>query len=302
MLLAFGGCGGQTVASAPAPARGKLAQGIAATVGPDAVSVETVRRIAKAEGVTLLEARRRAIDDALFAAGARERFHGTGRVASVDNAVLARRLLEELKAKAEAQGPITDAEVARLTERHWYEFDRPASARTTHAVVVVKKPADDAPAKALAQRILAAVDGVHDPAEFKKRVEALPKGGLDVRVQNLFPVAADGRVVPDQRPLPGAKPETYDKKFAEAANAIKKVGAHSPVIHTRFGYHVILLDQRLPAKRVPLEERRKKLTAEAMDDRARNAENAILKRLRATTPVQVARALAALTSKVRIQR
>lgn len=286
----------------PAPLRGTLAAGVVATVGPDAVSAQTVQRIARTEHVGLAKAREQAIEDALFALGARARFRNTGSIKSAENAALARRLLEQLKAQAVAQGPVTDAEIARLTALHWYELDRPAAVRTTHAVVLVKKPADDAPAKALAQRILAAVDGVHDPATFKKRVEALPTGGLHVKVETLPPVAADGRVIPEQKPLPGAKPEEFDKQFAKAANAIESVGEHSPVIHTRFGYHVILLDARLPAKRVPLAERRKELAQEAIDDRARAAEKALLARLRASAPVHVVRAFDDLTSRVQVGR
>ncbi len=286
----------------PAPIRGALASGVAATVGPDAVSVQTVERIAQAQHIAPSEARHRAVEDALFALGARARFRNTGRVTSAENAVLARRLLEQLKSQAQAQGPASDAEIARLTERHWYDLDRPESVRTTHAVVLVNKPADDAPAKALAERILAAVDGVHDAAAFKKSVEALPTGGLQVKVQNLPPVAADGRVVPDEEPPPGAKPRQFDRTFAQAANAISSVGEHSPVIHTRFGYHVILLDERLPPKRVPLEQRKKELAAEVIDARAHAAEQKLLEQLRASTPIQVVRAFDDLTSRVRVDR
>jgi len=299
LLLALaGGCGGDRT-SAPEPARGTLSAGVAATVGTDAVSVQTVQRIARAEHVPLGEARKRAVQDAVFALGARDRLRNTGRVGLADNTALARRMLEQLKAQAAAQGPPTDAEVARLTQRHWYDLDRPASASTTHAVVLVKKPADDAAAKALAQRILQAVDGVHNAAAFKKQVGSVPTGGLQVKVETLPPVAADGRVIPDEPPAPGAKPGHFDIQFAEAANAIASAGEHSPVIHSRFGYHVILLDKRLPAKRVPLEDRRKKLTNEAIDDRAKAAEQALLERLRASTPVEVVRSFDDLTSRVR---
>ncbi len=287
--------------SPPPPAHGKLADGVVATVGHDSVSVQTVERIARAEHIALPLARKHAISDALFAAGARERFAGTGRVKSAENAGLARALLEQLKSQAQAEGPVTDAEVARLTQLHWYDLDRPASVRTTHAVVLVNKPADDAPAKALAQRILEAVDGVHDPAAFKKRAEAVPTGGLQVRVETLPPVAADGRVIPEQPPLPGAELQHFDKQFAEAANAITKVGEHSPVVRSKFGYHVILLDKRLPAKHVSLDQRRKELAAEAIAARAGKAEKALLKRLRASTPTQVVRSFGDLTSRVRVQ-
>lgn len=299
LLVAASACG-----SPPAPPRAaqnqKLAPGVAALVGSDSISMATVEQIARAQQVTLRRARELALEDALFAAGARARWSGTGWVASAESTSLARALLEQLAAQAAAAGPPTDAEVARWTAKDWVDLDRPSAAQTTHAVVLVKKASDAPRAKALAERIARAVRGIADPAEFKKLAQAVPRGGLEVRVQDLPPVTADGRVVP--KPGHVGNAGRLDPRFAAAANAIPAVGDQSPVVKSAFGYHVILLDQRLAAKRVPLDKRRALLTDRVVDERARSAERALLKKLMHSTRIEVARAAGALTARLRVQR
>jgi parvulin-like peptidyl-prolyl isomerase len=278
----------------------KLAPGVAALVGADAISIATVRQIANAQHVPPERARKLAVEDALFAAAARARWSGTGWVAAAEDTSLARALLEQLQARAGAAGPPTDAEVAKLTAKQWVELDRPPAARTTHAVVLVKKPSDDARAKALAERIARAVHGVSDPAEFKELAKAVPTDGLKVHVEDLPPVTADGRVVP--APGQGESAGRFDPQFAAAANAIPAVGDQSPVVKSAFGYHVILLDARLPAKRVPLEKRRALLADHVIDERARAAQSTLLKKLTSATRIEVARTAIALTGRVRVDR
>ncbi len=175
-------------------------------------------------------------------------------------------------------------------------------ARTVHAVVVPKNPGEDAAAKALADRIAQAVAGVSDPGEFVKKARAVPSGKLKVVVELLDPCSADGRVHPSQQPPPGAQPPRFDEDFAKAANAIEKVGDQTPVVKLKSGFHVILLVQKLPEKRVPLEERRAQLAGEVFNARAKSAEESLLARLSAGVPVLVARSALDLTSLVRIVR
>src|SRR6185503_10111426 len=113
-----------------------------------------------------------------------------------------RALLQELSRAASDQGPPTDAEVAAATERRFWELDQPTLLRTTHAVVVPEKPEDDGRARALAERIHAAVASASDAASFRVAAEAIPTGGLEVKVQDLDPVARDGRALDPAKPTP----------------------------------------------------------------------------------------------------
>jgi len=65
----------------------------------------TVTRIARAQGISLTQARDRAVSDALFATAARAKLEGTSVVPVAERGALARALLEGLKADAISRGP-----------------------------------------------------------------------------------------------------------------------------------------------------------------------------------------------------
>jgi PPIC-type PPIASE domain len=301
LLILAASCNHET-ASAPAVAvNAPLAEGVAADVGGERVSTALVAEIAQRQGVTLVTARDRAISDALFAAYARERYRGQGMVESAERSGAARELLVELGRDAERKGPPTDDEIARLTQERWQELDHPVLSRTTHAVVVFDDPRDDAKAKRVAERVQQSVAGISDPKQFRERAKAVDAEGLDLRTEELFPVAPDGRVADPNQP-PGSEPNHYDVAFAKAAAAIPEVGGESSVVRSSFGYHVILLTERIPERHVPLKQRREWLEREILDRRAKTALDALEQELARKTPVEVDRAAADLMAKVQIQR
>ena len=51
------------------------------------------------------------------------------------------------------------------------------------------------------------------------------------------------------RVILGESEKQIADSFAEAANALARAGDQSPVVRTPFGFHVILLIERLPAPR-----------------------------------------------------
>ena len=297
IVLLFVACSSRD--KAEQPARATLGEGVAATVGDQTIGTQTVLRIASAQGVELAAAREHAVSDALFAAFAKQHYAGTGRIESIERSALGRSILEELGRAARSQGAPSDQEVAELTAERWFDFDRPVSVRTTHAVVRLANPADKQKARAVAARIAAAVRGLKDPVEFKKRALAVPRDGLEVVAESLQPTTAEGKV----HSLDPAErgPLEYDADFARAAHAIAEPGGQSPVTETKFGFHVILLEERFPELRVPLPERRLKLSDEIMTRRARRAEQELVESLRRSHRVQVERAADDLTANVRIK-
>jgi parvulin-like peptidyl-prolyl isomerase len=241
-----------------------------------------------------------AVRDALFAAGARDRYQGLGLIGSAERSVLARAVLEQILAAAQ-KAPITDAELAEMTARHWRNVDRPSAAQTTHAVVRVRSPDEVAEARALADRIAAAVAGAKDSAEFIERANAVPAGELQVKAESLPPVTTDGRVV-NLKEQPGAPTQRFDLDFSRAANSLANVGDQSSVTRTNFGFHIIMLTAKLEEKRLSLAERREVLTDAIVDDRARKRQEELLTELRQQFPVEVTRSADDLTSKVKIER
>lgn len=262
-------------------------------MGDVPIHADQVARIAAAQNISTTEARELAVRDALFAAEAHAR--GVDADREIDlaaNGILARALVHDIAATAEAQGPVTDAELDDVTARHWLDLDRPDAARVVHALVSPKKSApESARAKApsvaaeIRKAIAPAVDAAQhteppkdaraeDPVTevFRKLAMSVAASDLDVRVEPLPPVVADGRTF-----VPG---QTFDPAFAKAAIALTKRGDVSPVIETSFGFHVLLLLERIPGETVPREERRAKVREEVMSLRARAAKDQLILGLR----------------------
>ncbi|MGK4005927.1 peptidyl-prolyl cis-trans isomerase [Sorangium sp. So ce1036] len=272
---------------------------VAARVGAEEIPVALVGRIATAQRISPAQARDAAIRDALFAAEARAR--GLEQAPDVQreiNAVLARRLLHHLSEEAANAGPVTDDELRVATERHWLELDRPEGYRTVHAVVRLAADADEvtrARAKEVAEAVRAAVASARevalrsapppatgprqpppaDPAAdaFVSAAKGIPTSGLELVAEPLPPVTAAGRVL-------AAESQQFDPDFSRAAASLAARGDLSAPIPSRFGVHVIMLLERIPAQVVPAEERRRLVRDEVVTDRARAALARLLEGLR----------------------
>lgn len=295
-------------APAPPPSSSPPPGSVAATldaatvarVGDVAIPTDRVARIAAAQSIPVAEARDLAVRDALFAAEARAQGIAADRqVELAASGILARAIVQDIAASAEVHGPVTDTELDEVTERHWTELDRPDASRTVHAVVQMKKGSSAdvrASAIALAEAIRKSVAslvevaphsepvapsarGPEDPmiAAFRESASAVPKGALDVRVEALLPVVADGRTLSDG--------QRYDETFAKAALQLTKRGEVSPVIETPFGFHVLLLLERIPGHTVPREERRTMVREEVLSTRARAVKDRLLSGLRQSASI-----------------
>jgi parvulin-like peptidyl-prolyl isomerase len=267
--------------------------GVVAWAGNVPISAQSVSGLVDAQGLSPRDATAALVRDALFAQEAT----ATGLEAQPDargvaNGILARALLGDLARAAAAAGPVTDEELAAVTERHWFDLDRPEGVRTVHAVVRAKpdEPEQVAAAKRLAERIAEAVrpavelaqstapdgdgrGGESDPiARFKALATAVPAEGLSVVAEPLPAVSADGRVL-------SASGGTFDPAFASATAGMGRGALVAPVLSS-FGAHVILGLQRTPAQRTPPEERRVLVRAEVLTNRALARRDELLSRLR----------------------
>lgn len=268
-----------------------IGQGIVATVGEERIATATVARIAHAESVDPRSALTRAITDARFAQAARDTLDRGSATALADR-VLARALLAQVWQTARANPP-TDSELDVLVQARWFELDCPESVRTVHAVVMPKNTAEESRARQIADAIHEAVLSASTQSEFMDRARAVAHGSIEVKVEALSPLVLDGRMVGpgDQRVVP---------EFARAAHAIAAVGAKSPVVRTEFGFHVIQLLERIPAKRFTAAERRSKLSEEVFENRGRSTLESLLKRLRSEQNTEWSRAAESLMAAVRV--
>lgn len=273
-----------------------LDEGLAARVGPVAIPAGLVAKAASAQNLSLDEARDRAIRDALFGLAAEQA--GLDEWAMIRPAVrarLARARLAIISSEAEREPP-TDEEVETATAEHFLDLDRPEGFRVIHAVARVK--AADAKekkekARRVAERVAAAVASATDAGEFERRAKEVATDGVEVRIERLEPVAADGRVL---SPSGGR----YAQPFAAAAARLSSPGEKSPVVETEFGFHVMMLLEKTPPKKVPLEERRTLLANEIRATRARKATEQLLSDLRRERNVSIERSAYALIDNLQV--
>lgn len=276
-----------------------LPAGVAARVADDDIAADLVRAVAQRQGVSLDAARERLVADALFAAHARGALRGSGFVESAERSALARAVLEEIRREAEQAGPPSDAEVEEVTQLRWMDFARPVLVRTTHVVVLDDAPQKSEATRRVAERLREALVGVADGAAFEAKLKGIDAEGLKTKVEHLPPVAPDGRLADPKQP-PGAEVMSLEAEFAKAAHAVAEVPGLSPVVETRYGLHVILAEERIPEKTVPLEERRVVLAKEIVDRRARKRHQQILEDVNRTAPVMLDRSTNDLLARVQV--
>jgi parvulin-like peptidyl-prolyl isomerase len=291
------GCSG---GAAPAkPSSATLPEGQVARAGAELVSATTIARIVQRQSVAPAAAATAAVSDALFAQSARENL-AAGTARSIERAALARAMLQQLSSDARHAGPPTDAELADVLRERWADLDRPEAARTSHAVVLNDKPEREAAAKALAQGLADALQGVANGDELVKKAQAFPGESFQIKAEKLPFITADGRSFQHREAGFAATPALFDVDFARAANALEHPGQLSAVAKSSFGYHVILLEERAPKQLVPREQLPALLAPEVETRRTARTRRELLERLHQAAPVQLDRAFDELTANVKV--
>jgi hypothetical protein len=272
----------------PAPTIHKNIGGdIVASAGNATISAALLADVARAQQRTPDDAVQLLLSDALFSEGARsKKIDRTTPVARDLTALRAQLVADRLRNDARAMGPCSDAEVDALSQLHLKDVELPERVQVIHAIAI--RPKKQAPnqtellqhAHEIADAIEAAVQGATSADDFEARAKTVVHGDVEVRVEALPAFADDGSV-----------PETgggMDATFAHAAFTLAKPGDISPVVETSFGWHVIRLNQRLPPKNIPREERRTLFAEECVATRARTAFQALLAARHASTRVEIA--------------
>ncbi len=269
------------------PVVGATAGGVA-SVGARRIDESMVEALARARQLPAAQAVSLLVEDALLAEHFASRHPRAA--AAARRSALGRSLLMELRREAEAQGPPQPSEVEAITAERWWALARPPMVEVAHAVVLT--PDGSAEAERVAQAIRSQLAAPAGAAELEAAAAAV-RGGteLEVRVEALAPVAPDGRAIrPDRPPPAGPAQQQYAEDFARAAHQLERVGSVSPVVRTRFGYHVLVATRLWEARQPTLEQRTAELSGEIYDHRARAAAEALLARLRERWPVQQDRA------------
>lgn len=293
-------CSSSSDPSIPAAESATLRPGIVAKVGVLEIAAVSVAKAAARANTAPKIALDREIADALFASAAlRNGENETLAFQAAARARLARVVLERLYDEEKKTDP-SDAEIAAATAAHFVDLDRPEAFRVIHAVVKLPYKADAAVtsrARSLAGRLAEQVARATDEQDFRSRAEALAdRGGLEMTVETLKPVTADGRIADPNHPT--KEIETYVPAFAQAASRLTEPGQKSAIVTTEFGFHVLMLLDRTPPKTVPFDERKRLLRAEIVTGRAAKRKAELLARLAAATPSSIERSAESLLATV----
>jgi peptidyl-prolyl cis-trans isomerase C len=296
VALALGGCGSSDSKSDTPVGEAVSDPAVVARVGSETIAVEAAQRVMQAQQIPARQAVDSLVGDSLL--GQQLERESALRANYLRRVALARRLSEVIKAETIAQGPPTDAEVEEYTRRNWWRIDRPPSAKVAHFVVECSEAEcdDRAGARALAEKIARAVDGISDPDKFVEAAKEFPAGDAKVTAEVLQPVAADGRIVAQNaRPNSQFNFGFYHAAFAKAANDLTEVGEHSGIVVSPSGYHVMLLVEKIPEQRLTKAERTDLLEHQIMDARARKVQEGLLTEAKSKVSIETSRSFAQAT-------
>ncbi len=277
---------------------------VIATVGGEPITAEAVAAVSKRQSLSAEEALGEIVSDVLFARAARAA--GLDRSAEVRarrDGLLARQLLVALERDASNMGLPTETELSTFREQFWYEVHRPEAFRTVHVVAQLDEKSD-ASARQQAQELIALIhrhvsEGIGaraslppmparkpwDPppgddglVEIFRTLTQEVLGDKQVRFEELSPVTADGRVI-------SRAGGSFDPAFAQAASRLSKRGEVSPVVESPFGYHVLVLLERIAPLEMSPESEVAHFSPEIYRERARRLKGELLAKLRAQVEV-----------------
>lgn len=262
--------------SSPDPAErsaqgGALAEGVIANVDGAAIRLGEVEALAARSGLSPREALARLEAEALLAAEAeRQGYADAAAVRKVAEQALAQALVvAEVETDAATAAEI-DAALANSGRR----FDAPEQRGSNHVLATLPKsptPEQEEAARKFASELVQALRGVPDPLSVLPRFKEANVPGVTLKVEVLPPEPLDGR---------------YVREFSRAVFALEKPGQVADPVRTIYGWHVIVLREIVPEKRVPVSVARAELEAEITVKKRQARLEALLRRLQSRTPVK----------------
>jgi hypothetical protein len=262
----------------PPPPRASSLGSDAARVGGIGISPGLVAQVSRASAIPPREALQGLVGDALAASAARSMgLDRESRVAWSSSVALARRVSLRAMDDASSRGAPRDEELQNL--------------RVAHAIVLRSTRVSADRALAVAGAIQRAASGARSVEDFEARAKAVPHSDAQVLVERLDPFGPDGRTVPGGGEL--------DPTFVAAAFLLSTPAEVSPVVETRFGWHVLFLVERTVSDEASTAQRRSDLTQSVFELRARGKMESLVRSRRQTVPIEVAGAAEALMAEVR---
>jgi peptidyl-prolyl cis-trans isomerase C len=174
---------------------------------------------------------------------------------------------------------VSDEQVKQYYEANPEQFEAPEQVRARHILIKLDKDVDDAQREQARKRAEAARERAVAGEDFAALASELSEGPSASKGGDLGFFEA-GRMV---------------KPFSDAAFALEP-GEVSPVVETRFGYHVIKLEERKPAETLQLEKVFDNLRGFLASRRLNQAVSAKLGSLRETATIVTPESAAAASA------
>ena len=172
---------------------------------------------------------------------------------------------------ASERAKISEKEIQDYYQEHKDRFRQPERIRVRQILILVPPnagPEKVAKAKKKAEEVLARVKAGEDFAELAKKYSEGPTAGRGGDLGYF----TRGRMVP---------------AFEKAAFSLKKVGDTSGLVRTKFGFHIIELTGRQPARELPLEEARDRIVRQLESAKRREIRRSLAEELRKKANVKV---------------
>jgi peptidyl-prolyl cis-trans isomerase C len=151
--------------------------------------------------------------------------------------VLSDAWLERIDAHSKPDDAALDALALATYRAHPERYQQPEQVRVRHILIAAKEP----DARAQAQQLLQQLKDGADFAALAKERSADPGSAAQGGDLGFF---TRGRMLPE---------------FEAAAFALQKPGDLSGVVETKFGFHILQLEERKPASKKPFDEVRESL-------------------------------------------
>ncbi len=285
-LMTLGGCGapegragaGSDAGRAHAVARPREAAhvggDVVATLDGVPITIAEVEAAAREAGLEpALALRRLEEEQVLGALAARASLGEDAEARAAARRAAVRALLRERIEAPNTPEGISSADVEARRVEIQDRLQVPETRRATHLLVPLAPDADPAQLDAatrLANELRAAIVASADPS---LRADELGgrRGAFDVRVEHLPPMS---------------RPE-LDAPFADALFAATAPGVLPSVVRTRFGVHVVVLDEIVPASTIPRSEWEPAIRRQLANERRLAALDALASALRARTSVEI---------------
>jgi len=251
-LIAISGAGCRSAPRATIAGSGPTAAPIAgdeevARVDGRSITARQVETQARAAGTDARSALQALVDAELLVAEAARR--GLDRDAAVREAAereQVRLFLAGTFEKDVTPADVSDYELRKAYLRVRARIDHPEVRVVRQVFAPFAKGDDEARKRALrarAEQVAAEAKRVRDPAAFSALADKLSDASIRLKAEEFAT----------------SRNWNHDPAFIAGAFALKAVGDVSPVVETRFGYHVIYFEQDVPEERFTYEQAKEKL-------------------------------------------